>query len=397
MENAMAIGQHPGDNNNVLMNMSAELQDILARVEVVLNKSSDLTEQISIRENRQRYLDEALEESRKLAAAISHDAEERIQAVEARTQRIVAPQKAQIAELEMRIAELRRETGADLTIPDLETALIESIPEPQVFSPAHIVSMPIHIEPVKSIYVPEMQMETAFSVDGTAALDVIAAVFAVPAVEEELNPDLPEPVQILEQSQDEETGLEPPTDLALDGSADNIGSKPVTAKDEIGSTTEIMCLETDITIQHHSSTKSWHRKKHSHHWHLQVQVEVPEAAVHAIHSHVLNTITSTLAPYGDVLLNDVFPFDFIEPKDDKVAGYFFNILEDNLIMKDLILKELAISEDESVIAQLSGRNSELDEMLKGEDVIQQMRINLLTKSIPAEQPAQKRFGFFRKN
>lgn len=397
MENAMAIGQHPGDDANLLIKMSAELQDILARVEMVLKKSSDLTEQISIRENRQPYLDEALAESRKLATQINNNAEERINAVETRTQRIVVPQKAQIAKLEMEIAELNREIGAELAKPDMVATLTASMPEPQIVTHAHIVSMPTPIEFVKPVYAAEIQMEAAFSVDGTAALDVIPAVFAVPVVEEDLDPDLQEPVQPQEHSQDEDTGPEPTADLAPDGSADNVSTTQAIAEDEIGSTTEVMSLETDITIQHNIPTKSWHRKKHNHQWHLQVRVEVPEVAAHAVHSHVLATITSTLVPYSNVLLNDVFPFDFIEPSDDKVAAYFFNILEDNLLMKDLFLKELAILEGESFVAQLSERNTEMDEMLKGEDLIQQMRVQLLSKSIPADKPVKKRFGLFRKN
>lgn len=402
MGSVVAMNQHPGDTNHLLAKMSAELQDILAQVEKVIKKSSDLAEQIAVYEKRQPYLAQALEESREVAAALNINAEERIKAVLGRVDGIVAPQKLQIAQLQTEAAEIQQEIKARQPEPEELDTKAGAQEEPESISTNNILSMPTSIDSPRTIYQPHISMETLLSVNGTAALDLMPAVMAEPSVAVDSHEaETQDPVQL--QGQEMNDSNQPGSSAALTGEAvpEAISSIPAPPETNMVPSIETMDLEASIIVQRFNTARSWHRKKSRHNWQMQLRVEIPEEAAHVVYNQVLATVTSTLAPYDDVLLNEVFPFDFVEPDDDNVASYLFNLLEDNLRMKDLILNELKVVENDTLLLQKETRNTDIDAMLKGEDIIEQMRARLLAKSqngeVGAEKPVRKRFGFFHKN
>jgi len=87
-------------------------------------------------------------------------------------------------------------------------------------------------------------------------------------------------------------------------------------------------------------------------------------------------VKSTLQPFDGVILNEVYPFYVIEPTHDNIAMYFFNILEDTLSMMDLKLVEMSIWEDQDLVKQITQRNTNLGELLRGEDILMNMRDGL---------------------
>lgn len=408
----------------LLSTMSSELQDILAEIDIVTRKSADLQQQILSFENRQECLGAALEESRKIAGDISNQADQRVNSVLSYAESIMAPQQQEIAGLDLEIAAINHELGSRTTVePALPADLVAPALNYDYSTPANIIDLAdymnfpsssgspgqekiceqdtleakITVEPVT-----ESQMQTELS-----SMDIME-------IKEDHNDINDEPVMVME------AGIEEPEDTYLDqdlqtesekvSASDN--SLPLleteTPGDNHTSITEgmltknedinIMNLDTNVNAWHAHSTEAWEQEQHNHNWNIKIQVEVPEDEQTIIYGQVLSAIISTLSRYDDVLLNDVFPFNLIDPTDDNVAGYFFNCLEDTVMMKDLRLIEISLWENETLFMQVTERHNELDEMLKGDDIIERMRTNLLAKSqvgeIPADNAGKKRRGLF---
>jgi 6-pyruvoyl-tetrahydropterin synthase len=117
---------------------------------------------------------------------------------------------------------------------------------------------------------------------------------------------------------------------------------------------------------------------HKHRW--QVRMKLAETGddspVVVRYSKVLAAVTSTLQPFDGVILNEVYPFNIIEPTHDNIAMYFYNILEDTLAMMDLKLLEMSMWEDHDLVKLITQRNSKLGELLRGEDILKAMRHDL---------------------
>lgn len=376
MGSVTALNKHVGQPA-LINEMSAELQAILARVQTVEQQSAYLAEQISFHAQRHNFLTSALQESQKIADEISNSAEQRVNSLNARAQNIVMPQQDQIAELNLEITRLESESAAQSSAaptPDIPADL-KIIPlitnVDNVIDLAAYLNLPQHHETSEAaaMYGTETDPD---SLDGTQP---ITAEAAVDFDEAEMAADSQSMITA-------ESRLESPMDHSD------------------AATIETMNFDTEIRVYHTHSGPGWHRPKHRHHWKLQLQVEVPEDNVDVVYIHVSAAITATLARFDDVLLNRVFPFDLIEPSHENIAAYFFNCLEDTLVLKELILKELVLVEDDSAQMAIDTRSTDIEEKLKGEDLIQDMRTNLLDKSkngqVAADLQAKKRFGFFKR-
>ena len=117
---------------------------------------------------------------------------------------------------------------------------------------------------------------------------------------------------------------------------------------------------------------------HKHRWQVRMKVAEPGEDSTAVvrYSKVLAAVTSTLQPFDRVILNEVYPFNIIEPTHDNIAMYFYNILEDTLAMMDLKLLEMSMWEDQDLVKHITQRNTSLGELLRGEDILKAMRHDL---------------------
>lgn len=117
---------------------------------------------------------------------------------------------------------------------------------------------------------------------------------------------------------------------------------------------------------------------HKHRWQVRLLVEDAGEESRGVvrYSKVQAAVTSALHPFDGVILNEVYPFDIIEPTHDNIAMYFFNTLEDTLAMMDLRLVEMNMWEENELIKRITERNPRLGEILRGEDILMAMRQDL---------------------
>jgi len=376
MGSVTTLNKHSG-RPALINEMSAELQAIMNRVQTVEQQSAYLAEQISIHAQRHDFLSSALRESRKVADEISNSAEQRVNAVTARAQSIVAPQQEQITELNLQIAQLESQVAA----------------QP---SPASAPDVPAGFE------ITPLTTDVDNVIDLTAYLhspqqhktDAAAAMTGTEADPDSSDGGQPMPAEAAVEVDDAVVAGDSPSETTSQVQTES----PICPSD--GDAVETMNFNIEIRVYHTHSGAGWHRPKHRHQWKLQILVEVPEDTVDVVYIHVSAALTATLARFDDVLLNRMFPFDLIEPSHENMAAYFFNCLEDTLALKELILKEVVVVEDDTPQITVNTRSTDIEEMLKGEDLIQDIRASLLDKAknghVAADRPAKKKFGFFKR-
>ena len=401
MGSITALNKHPG-RPAMINEMSAELQAILARVRTVEQQSAFLAEQIAIRAERQDFLTAALHESQTVASEISSSAEQRINSLQARAQSIMAPQQDQIAELILEISRLESEAeaqSAEDTAPDIPADLkLAPLSHhfDNVIDLTAYLHLPLHQETNENTARSGIETE-ADSLGGQRPVptDTIAgADNKEPAATPDPPASNPAANGTVSAIPDEEKACDSQSVVIDESQVEPAGDHSAAAA------AEILQFDTEISVYHIHSGESWPRPKHRHHWKLALQVEVPEDNVDVVYIHIAAAIAATLARFDGTLLNRVFPFDLIEPSHENIAAYFFNLLEDTLVLKELILRELALVENDTPQMTIDTRSTEIEEMLKGEDLIQDIRTSLLDKSkngqVAADQPAKKKFGFFKK-
>ncbi len=408
----------------LLSTMSSELQDILAEIDIVTKKSADLQQQILSFENRQEYVTAALEESRIIAGDINNQADQRVNSVLSYAESITSPQQQEIAGLDLEIAAINQELGSRNTVePALPPDLVAPALNYDYSTPANIIDLADYMNfPSPSGSPDQEQIFDEDRIEAKTTVELVTesqpqtefTIVDILEIKKDHDDINEEPVMVME------TGIEEPEDVYLDqdlqpnneevSTSDN--SLPLAETEIPGdnhtSVTEgmltkiedinIMNLDANVNAWHTHSTEAWEQEQHNHNWNIKIQVEVPEDEQTIIYGQVLSAVISTLSRYDDVLLNEVFPFNLIDPTDENVAGHFFNCLEDTVMMKGLRLIEISLWENETLFMQVTERHTELEELLKGDDIIERMRANLLAKSqvgeIPADNGGKKRRGLF---
>ncbi len=124
-----------------------------------------------------------------------------------------------------------------------------------------------------------------------------------------------------------------------------------------------MVLEVLFEYQHHQKYNEGAIPVHRHRWCINLEVEETAGHLRLVGSSLLASVNDVLAPYRDVVLNDVFPFNQVRPTHENIAKYLFNILDDTLIAVQHCLKGISISEDFELINYLDHRSPDFDQLL----------------------------------
>ncbi|NLN87448.1 MAG: hypothetical protein GX133_07575 [Syntrophomonadaceae bacterium] len=420
--------------------MTEELQTIRSRHQLVMARADELAGQIAVFEKRQEYARAALEESRRIAAEINDAARQRVAAVMKNVDNLIGPQQADIARLETEIAELKRKlasrgTGesratAEQTVP---SGLNRQGPGPYRSRDEQRHSSPSPLGRISGL---EMRSEK----DERGELERLADLAGADSKDEaRAQAAAGEPKLEAERSFDEEYIAETETAMIDQGeipATAEIGSegdKPadtdlqaMTAREpsrpkmnmlprsvvtsertelsygtspaapreliEEREDSSIMHLDVFLDTRHFHFVDPWNKQDHRHRWQVKVQVEVP-ATEEIAYSQLLSAVNSTLLKYDNVSLNDVFPFDNIDPSHENIAGYFFNCLEDMVAAKSLRLVEVSLWEKQNLVQQVHGRNAEIDTLLRGEGDLEQIRDALFPEtSASSESSFRKMLG-----
>ncbi len=297
--------------------MSSELQSIVDQIDSIKKRSAELLKQISVYEKRQHHVIAALEESAKIVEKINYQCNCRIEVLQANTQATVAPQRAQIAELELEITRMKNELSAPAAKPinpDPESGQLPSGQQPLIK--------------------PEIELSASAS---------------LPADE---------------------------TRPGTDASHDNIIPRPADTSNK----ENFIDLDVSLNMFHLHSMGASKPERPNHNRLVKARVEVPEGKLDVVYGQVLAAVTAALLRYDQVVLNEVYPFSLLDPCDDNVAGYFFNLVEDTVAILDLGLVEISLWEDQIRIRQVKTRNKKIDDLLKGEDLVQDLRDSFIFES-----------------
>ncbi|PHJ37895.1 hypothetical protein P378_13200 [Desulforamulus profundi] len=104
---------------------------------------------------------------------------------------------------------------------------------------------------------------------------------------------------------------------------------------------------------------------HAHSWQVQISARVnsdnPELVTF---TKVIESIKTVFVPYENTILNEVYPFNIIQPTTENMALYFYNRLEDTLADLGLSLNTLSVWETPTRGIEVSNRYQEFDRILQ---------------------------------
>lgn len=103
---------------------------------------------------------------------------------------------------------------------------------------------------------------------------------------------------------------------------------------------------------------------HAHSWQVDAEVSVVHTTEDTLEfSQVSRAIATALDPYENTLLNQVYPFNIIQPTTENIAMYFFNRLDEILIKLGLELSQLHLWESPTRGIHVNYHNHLLDEQI----------------------------------
>lgn len=232
------------------------------------------------------------------------------------------------------------------------------------------------------------------ALDETPAPEAAEETFAEAAVDEPVEEILEETVvdetleETVEESYMEETEPEPELEAELEPELvpepepepEQILVPPAAKQVEIN---ERMQLDAFIDVRYFNDITGTKELYH-HALQITIEVDVPADNYSVRYTKVSSDVVSTLMKYDNVVLNDLFPFNFIAPNPNSIATYFFNLLDDMLQIMDLRLHKMTMTEFPDMCIVVDQRNTAFDNMLhKGDDLFEDIR-NSLPACVEAE-------------
>lgn len=186
----------------------------------------------------------------------------------------------------------------------------------------------------------------------------------------------PEPVSEAEIEPEEILETEP---AEIETVREEVEEEPVRKEVPAAKQAEVnekMQLDAFIDVRYFSE-ESGSKQLNHHALQVTVEVEVPPDNYSVRYTKVSSDLISTLMKYDNVILNDIYPFNFVAPNPNSIATYFFNLLDDMLQIMDLHLHKLAMIEFPDMNIVVEQRNTAFDNMLhKGEDLFKDIRNSL---------------------
>jgi hypothetical protein len=126
------------------------------------------------------------------------------------------------------------------------------------------------------------------------------------------------------------------------------------------------------------------KEMHQHALQITAEVVVPVNNYSVRYTKVSSDIVAALQRYDNIVLNDVYPFNFIEPNLTNISRYFFNCLEDVLALMDLGLHSIKLHELPDLNIEVNSRSTEIDQWLhNSEDMLDDIR-RILPQQVKVE-------------
>ncbi|MCL4441259.1 MAG: 6-pyruvoyl-tetrahydropterin synthase-related protein [Firmicutes bacterium] len=104
---------------------------------------------------------------------------------------------------------------------------------------------------------------------------------------------------------------------------------------------------------------------HAHSWQIQIEIRVPAKNPDLVaFAKILGASKSVLAPYENVVLNHVHPFNKVQPTTENIALYLYNRLEDAMLEIGLGLGKLSVWETPTRGIEVDRRYPEIDTLIE---------------------------------
>jgi len=327
--------------NNIIIQLNAELDEILLNHKLTLQQIDELTEQLNAREATSETIERSLIESQRIAEEMETEADIRIRAIMADAQRVLEKQQEKLLLIDKEIAYLNKE-----------------------LNPGYVV------------------------VEGSAPLQGSASLLSpVPLIEGSI-PKVTELETSASFPEEIHTEPAPPKTVQVDIP----GYKPETIDED--SNKYSMQLVAFVNARHFVSFGGKDGPIHAHSWQAQIEVQVPIDKGEVMgFAKISSAIKEALAPYENIIFNYSHPFNKIQPTTENLAMYFFNCLEDALRLIGLDLDKMTLWETPTRGIQVTTRNTLFDDLTETSGEAQENWI-AQQQAAPTKDTVSKRESWF---
>lgn len=102
---------------------------------------------------------------------------------------------------------------------------------------------------------------------------------------------------------------------------------------------------------------------HAHSWRLEFQIMIPRGKNDVVEfSMVSEALTKAIQPFQNIILNNIYPFNQVQPTTENIAMYCFNLAQDTLLELDLDLNVLTLWETPTRGIHVNSRNPQFDSL-----------------------------------
>jgi len=136
-----------------------------------------------------------------------------------------------------------------------------------------------------------------------------------------------------------------------------------TGPDEAGKSLYTIKLVSFLNARHFVSFGQKAGPVHAHSWQIQIEIKVPSLNPELVaFTSIFNSVKQVLQTYENTVLNQIPPFNKIQPTTENMALYFFNRLEDVLAGGGFGLGKLTVWETPTRGIEVTSRYIKFDEM-----------------------------------
>jgi len=299
-------------------------------------------------ESKRSVIERSLEESGRISRETEEGAFARAQLIEAEADRTLTENRLRLNALEEEIYELNQEL-------DYCKNMVEMHERREVEKAKSVNPAPVTISPATQ---PKMSDDLPLT---SAASEVAASTSAVTPS----TPVVPyHPVSEAERvASPESSGDRVPNNLVY---LTEDGRKPAPKyhppRDD---SVYNMKLVVFVNARHFVTFGAKPGPVHAHSWQVELEVEIPQELGESMEfAKVSRAVTAALSAYENTILNQVHPFQIIQPTTENIAMYFFNRVEEVLVELKLELARLSLWETPARGIQVEHRNTELDQKIE---------------------------------
>ena len=144
-------------------------------------------------------------------------------------------------------------------------------------------------------------------------------------------------------------------------SADDSNNKSIISSDKCSNYS--FMLTAYVNAKHYVTFKGKRGQVHAHSWQIQIEAHVNvEKTEQEEFAGIIDQIKKGLATYENKILNEIYPFDRIQPTTENISLYLFNTIEEMLAKMGLYLEKITLWETPTRGIKVTSRYEEFDRL-----------------------------------